>query len=162
MASASDFLTLAMEADGKFMYKWMGYNQSQTHKRIFQPSVHALLCFFFYPSNFKQYVSRELPYVQVEFRKGGGTRDQIAKFWKEENFRKTSTSASLTTLKPLTVRITTNCGKFLINGNTRPLYLPPEKSVCRSKSKLEVDMEQQTGSKLGKEYIRLCIVTLLI
>ena len=64
--------------------------------------------------------------------------------------------------KPLTVRITTNCGKFLINGTTRPPYLPPEKSVCRSKNKLEVDMEQQTGSKLGKEYIRLCIVTLLI
>ena len=32
---------------------------------------------------------------------------------KQENFRKTSTSASLTTLKPLTVWITTNCGKFL-------------------------------------------------
>ena len=56
--------------------------------------------------------------------------------------------------KPLTVRITTNCGKFLINGTTRPLYLPPEKSVCRSKSKLEVDMEQQTDSKLEKEYVK--------
>ena len=35
---------------------------------------------------------------------------------KQENFRKTSTSASLTTLKPLTVWITTNCGKFLEMG----------------------------------------------
>ena len=133
MASASDFLTLAMEADGKFMYKWMGYNQSQTHKRIFQPSVHALLCFFFYPSNFKQYVSRELPDVQAEFRKGGGTRDQIANFWKEENFRKTSTSASLTTLKPLwgSQQTVENSSRV---GNTRWAYLPPEKSVCRSRS----------------------------
>ena len=37
----------------------------------------------------------------------------------------------------------------------RPPYLPPEKSVCRSRKKeLEPDMEQQTGSKLGKEYIK--------
>ena len=40
------------------------------------------------------------------------------------------------------------------DGNTRPPYLPPEKSVCKSRSKLEPDMEQQTGSKPGKEYIK--------
>ena len=33
------------------------------------------------------------------------------------------------------------------DGNTRPLYLPSEKSECRSGSKLELDMEKQTGSK---------------
>ena len=33
-------------------------------------------------------------------------------------------------------------------------YMLPEKPVCRSRSKLEVDMEQQTGSKLGKEYVK--------
>ena len=38
--------------------------------------------------------------------------------------------------------------------NTGPPDLPPEKSVCGSRSKLELDMEQQTGSKLGKEYIK--------
>jgi len=41
------------------------------------------------------------------------------------------------------------------DGNMRPPYLPPEKSVCRSRKKeLEPDMEQQTGSKLGKEYVK--------
>ena len=59
----------------------------------------------------------ELPDVQVGFRKGRETRDQTANICsiteKPENFRKISTSASLTTLKPLTVWITTNCGKFL-------------------------------------------------
>ena len=43
------------------------------------------------------------------------------------------------------------------HGNTRPPNLPLEKSVCRSevrKQQLELDMEQQTGSKLGKEYIK--------
>ena len=65
----------------------------------------------------QQYVNCELPGVQAGFRKGRGTRDQIANIrWiaeKQENSRKTSTSASLTMLKPLPVCITTNCGKFL-------------------------------------------------
>ena len=58
----------------------------------------------------------ELPDVQAGFRKGRGTRDQIANIhWiitKQQSSRKTSTSAFLTTLKPLTVWITTNYGKF--------------------------------------------------
>ena len=64
----------------------------------------------------QQYMNRELPHVQADFRKSKGTRNQIANIhWiieKQENSRKASTSASLTTLKPLTVWITTNCGKF--------------------------------------------------
>ena len=43
---------------------------------------------------------------------------------------------------------------FSRDGNTRPPDLPLEKSVCRSGSKLELDMEQQTGSKSGKEYVK--------
>ena len=50
----------------------------------------------------QQYVNRELPDIQAGLRKGRGTRDQIAKF------RKTSTSASLTMLKPWTVWMTRN------------------------------------------------------
>ena len=65
----------------------------------------------------KQYVNHELPDVQAGFRKGRGTRDQIANIhWvvkKTRNSRKTSISALLTMPKPLTVWITTNCGKFL-------------------------------------------------
>ena len=40
------------------------------------------------------------------------------------------------------------------DGNTRPPDLPPEKSVCRSRSKLELGMEHQIGSKSGKEYVK--------
>ena len=54
----------------------------------------------------------------------------------------------------LTVWITTNYGKVLEDGNARPSYLPPEKPVCTSSSKLELDMEQQIVSKLGKEYVK--------
>ena len=52
---------------------------------------------------------------------------------KQERSRKTSTSALLTMPQPLTLWITTNCGKFLKRWNTRPPYLPPEKPVCKSR-----------------------------
>ena len=87
----------------------------------------------------QQYMNRELPDVQAGFRKGRGTRDQIANnHWiikKAESSRKTSNSALLTMPKPLTVWIKTNRGKFFKRWNTRAPDLPPEKSVCRSGSK---------------------------
>ena len=64
----------------------------------------------------QQYVNCELPDVQAAFQRSRGTRDQIANIcWimeKAREFHKKSTSASLTMLKPLTMRITTNL-KFL-------------------------------------------------
>ena len=64
----------------------------------------------------QQYVNCELPDDQAGFRKGRGTRDQIANIhWiieKQESARKTSISALLTMPTPLTVWITINCGKF--------------------------------------------------
>ena len=64
----------------------------------------------------QQYVNRELPDVQAAFRKGRGTRDQIANIcWiieKASEFQKTPISALLTMPKPLAVWITKNCGKF--------------------------------------------------
>ena len=64
----------------------------------------------------QQYVNHEVPDIQAGFRKGRGTRDQIANIcWiikKQESSRKTSTSALLTTPETLTVWITTNCRKF--------------------------------------------------
>ena len=61
----------------------------------------------------QQYINQELPDVQAGFRKGRGTRDQITNIhWIENQESSRKTSASLTTLKPLTVWITTNCGKF--------------------------------------------------
>ena len=65
----------------------------------------------------QQDMNHELPDVQAGFRKGRGTRDQIANIhWiikKAREFqKKTSISALLTMPKPLTVWITINCGKF--------------------------------------------------
>ena len=63
----------------------------------------------------QQYVNCEFPDVQAGFRKGRGTRDQIANIcWiieKVRVYQKSSTSVLLTMPKPLTVWITTNCGK---------------------------------------------------
>ena len=64
-----------------------------------------------------QYVNHELPDVQAGFRKGRGTRDQLANIlWiikKAREFQKNiSISAVLTMLKLLTVWITRNCIKF--------------------------------------------------
>ena len=63
-------------------------------------------------ASLQHYVNHELPDVQTGFRKGRGTRDQIANiYWiikKQESSRKTTTFALLATPKPLTVWITTN------------------------------------------------------
>ena len=63
----------------------------------------------------QQYMNHELPDVQSGFRKGRGTRDQIADIcWIIEKARESTkeTAALLTVPKPLTVWITINCGKF--------------------------------------------------
>ena len=64
----------------------------------------------------QQYVNQELPDVKAGFRTGRGTRDQIVNIcWiieKAREFQK-KTFTSLTMQKPLTVWITTNCGKLL-------------------------------------------------
>ena len=115
----------------------------------------------------QQYVNRELPDVQAGFTKGRGTREQIANIhWiikKARELQKKSTSALLIMQKPLTVWITTNCGKFLKRGEYQTTW-PASWEICMhiKKQQLELDMEQQTGSKLGKEYIKVYIIILLI
>ena len=72
---------------------------------------------------------------------------------RQESSIKTSTSVLFIMPKSLTVWITTNCENSSRDGNARQPYLPPEKSVKISvkihvqKQQLELDMEQQTGSK---------------
>ena len=64
----------------------------------------------------QQYMNHEIPDVQAEFRKGRGTRDQLANIrWlteKARGFQKTSISALLTMPKPFIVWIIINCGNF--------------------------------------------------
>ena len=94
-------------------------------------------------------MKRELPDVQAGFRKGRGTRDQIANIcWIMEKAREfQSISALLTMPKPLTVWITTNWKILKEMG-------PPDHLICLLRNlfagqeqHLELDMEQETGSK---------------
>ena len=101
----------------------------------------------------------ELPDVKTRFRKGRGTRNQIVNIrWiikKAREFRKTSTSDLLTTPKLLTVWITTNCGKFLKRWEYQTIWPASwEISMQVKKQQLKLDMEQQTGSKSDKEYMK--------
>ena len=73
---------------------------------------------------------------------------------KQESSRKASTSALLTTPKPLTVWITANCGEFLEMGIPDCLTCLLRNLYAYQKQQLELDMEQQTGSKLGKEDVK--------
>ena len=72
---------------------------------------------------------------------------------KQESSRKTSNSALLTMPKTFTVWITTNCGKFLKGWEYQTTWPAPWEMQVK-KQQLEPNMEQQTGSKLGKEYIK--------
>ena len=95
----------------------------------------------------QQYIKQELPDVQVGFRKGRGTRDQMANIhWIIENvkeFQKNSNSTLLIMPKLLTVWITTNCGKFLKWWEYQTT-LPVSWEICMQvkKKQLELDMEQ--------------------
>ena len=73
---------------------------------------------------------------------------------KQESSRKTSISALLTMLNPLTVWITRNCGKFKRWEYQTTWPASWETCMQVKKQQLELDMEQWTGSKLGKEYIK--------
>ena len=86
----------------------------------------------------QQYMNHALPDVQFGFRRGRGTRDQIANTcWiieKAREFQKNSYFYFIDYTKAFDCGSQQTAENFSRNGNTRPLYLPPEKSVCRSRS----------------------------
>ena len=99
----------------------------------------------------------ELPGVQTGLRKGRGIRDQIANIcWiieKAKEFQKNIYFSFIDYAKAF-VWITTNCGKFLKRWEYQT-SLPASYETCIQvkKQQLELDMEQWTDSKLGKEYV---------
>ena len=106
-------------------------------------------------------MSCEFADVPAGFRKGIGTRVQIANIcWiieKAREFQKNFCFLSMP--KPLTVWITTNCGKFLKIWEYQTTW-PASWEICMQvrKQQLELDMEQQTGSKSGKEYVKVFFI----
>ena len=74
---------------------------------------------------------------------------------KQESSRNTSVSALLTMPKPLTMWITTNCGRFWKRWEYQITW-PASWEICMQvrKQQFELDMEQQTGSKSQNKYIK--------
>ena len=95
----------------------------------------------------QQYLNWELSDVQAGFRKGRGTRDQIANIhWvieKAREFQKNSYFCFIDYAKALTVWITTNCGKFFKRWEYQTTW-PVSWEICMQvkNQQLELDMEQ--------------------
>ena len=86
----------------------------------------------------QQYVNQDHPDVQAEFRKGRGTKDQIANIhWaieKAREFQKNINFYVIDYSKAFDCMDHNKLWKILRDGNTRPSDLLPEKPVCRSRS----------------------------
>ena len=86
----------------------------------------------------QQCLNRELPDVPAGFRKGRGTRDQIANIhWvigKAREFQKNIYFCFIDYSKAFDCTDHNKLENSSTDGNTRPPYLPPEQSVCRSRS----------------------------
>ena len=89
-------------------------------------------------ATFQQYVNKELPDVQLGFRKGRGTRDQIANIcWiieKAREFQKNIYFCFIDYAKAFDCVYHNKLWKILRDGTTRPPYLSPEECVCQSRN----------------------------
>jgi len=107
----------------------------------------------------QQYMNRETPDVQASFRKGRGSRDQIDNIcWiikKSREFQKNIYFCFIDYAKAFDLWITINCGKFWKRWAYQTTW-PASWETCTQvkKQQLELDMEQQTGSKYEREYIK--------
>ena len=115
----------------------------------------------------QQYVNCELPDVQAGFMKGRGTRDQIANIhWIIKKAREFQTNIYFCFIDYAKAFDSVDHNKLENSerdGNTRPLYLPPEKSLCRSRSNSKNwTWNNRLVPNRKRSKPRLCIVTLLI
>ena len=151
---------------GKGQYSFQPQRKAMPKNAQTTAQLHSSHMLKFLQARLQQYVNCELPDVQLVSEKAEEPEIKLPTFtgsWKkQESSRKTSTSALLTTPKPLTVWIT-NCGKLLKRCEYQTTYLPPEKSVHRSISN---SYKQTWNNALVPNWerstSRLYIVTLLI
>jgi len=114
----------------------------------------------------QQYVNHELPDVQAGFRKGTGTRDQIANIrWimeKAREFQKNIYFCFIDYAKPLTVWITINSGKFWKRWEYQTTWPASWETYMQvRKQQLELDMNNRLVPNRKRSMPRLYIVTLL-
>ena len=126
--------------------------QNCTHLTCYQVIIKIL------QARFQQYVNHELPDVQAGFRKGRGTRDQIANIcWIIEKAKEFQKHLLLLywLCQSLWLCRSQQTGKFLKRWKYQTTW-SASWEICMQvkKQQLELDMEQQTGSKSGKEYVK--------
>ena len=106
----------------------------------------------------QQYVDQELPDLEKAEEPEIKLPTSIGSWKKQDNSRETSISALLTMPKPLTVWITTNCGKFFRSWEYQtPLPASWETHMQVKKKQLQLNREQWAGAILGKEYVKVYI-----
>ena len=102
--------------------------------------------------------TENFPMYKLGLEKAEGPEIKLSTFtgsWRKQgNFRKTC-NLCFTDYTKAFVQITTNCGKFWEMGIPDHLLLSWETCTGLKKQQLEPDMEQRTGSILGKEYIKV-------
>ena len=106
----------------------------------------------------QQYVNMNVQMFKLDLEKAEESEincQHLLDHQESKSSRKTSTFALLTTPKSLTGWITTNCGKFWKRWEYQTTW-PASSEICLQvkKEQLELDIEQQTGSKSGKEYVK--------
>ena len=144
----------------QFQRKAMPKNVQTTTQLHSSPTV---VMFKILQSRLQQYVNHELPDVQAGFRKGRGTRDQIANIgWiieKAREFQKNIYFCLLTMPKHLAVWITTKCGKFLKKWEYQHTW-PASWEIC-----MQVKKQVRTGHatmnwfQIGKGVHQGCILS---
>ena len=109
-------------------------------------------------SRLQQHMNRELPDVQAGFRKGRGTRDQIANIhWiieKAREFQKNIYFCFIDYAKAFDCVDPNKLWFFKRWEYQTTLPASCETSMQVKTEQLELDMERQTGSRLGKEYVK--------
>ena len=122
----------SFQSQRKAMPKMLKLPHICTHLTRYQVMLKIL------QARLQQYLNCELPDVQAEFRKGRRTRDQIANIcWiteKAREFQKNIYLCFVDYAKAFDCVDHNKLWKILRDRNTRPPYLPPEKSVYRSRS----------------------------
>ena len=111
----------------------------------------------------QQYVNRELPDAQAGFRKGRGTRDQIANIpWimeKERVPEKNIYFCFIDYVKAFDCALHNKLENSERDGNTRPPYLPPEKSVCSQEATVRTSHRTTDWFKIGKGVCQGCVLS---
>ena len=107
----------------------------------------------------QQYMNHELRYLQANLKKAEEPEIKLptsaGSLKKQGSSRKASTFALFTMPNPLTVWITTNCGKFFKRWEYWTTWSASWEIYMQvKKQQLEPDMKQETASKLGKEYVK--------